>query len=152
MKDIKRTQMKSFEGTTLDEFTDNFNRGMEWVARWSAQYKDPVIDITTLRGYVIYEERVRLPENYRDRLDLENIRLTCGNCKNFEHIKFSWGACPYCKGDLRANDEVCDRFYDEWEKNNDCWLTGGDVERYEQIVKVTNLESVRKTDRGRIAR
>ena len=145
MKNIKRTQMKSFEGATLAEFTDNFNRGMEWVARWSAEYKDPVVDIAALRGYVIYEERVRLPENYKDRLELEGVRLTCGECKHFEHIKYAWGCCPYCKGDLRKSDDVCDRFYEAWEKDGDLWITEGDTERLEQIVKTTDLESVRRT-------
>lgn len=145
MKNIKRTQMKSFEGQTLAEFTDNFNKGMEWVARWSAEYKDPVVDIATLRAYVIYEERVRLPENYKDRLELENVRLTCGECKHFQHIKYHWGCCPYCKGDLRSNDEACDRLFIEWEQNGDCWIKEGDVERYEQIVKTTSLDSVRRT-------
>ena len=143
MKNIKRTQMKSFEGDTLAEFTDNFNKGMEWVGRFSASYQDPVVDIATLRAYVIYEERVRLPENYRDRLELENITLTCGECKHFQHIKYHWGSCPFCKGDLRSNDEACDRLFDEWERNGDCWISEGDVDRYEQIVKTTNLDKVR---------
>lgn len=149
MKNIKRTQMRSFEGDTLTEFTDNFNKGMEWVSRFSAEYKEPVIDIATLRGYVIYTETARLPENYRDRLELENITLTCGECKHFQHIKYHWGSCPYCKGDLRSNDEACDRLFDEWERNGDCWINEGDIDRYEQIVKTTNLESVRKADKSK---
>lgn len=149
MKNIKRTQMKSFEGDTLAEFTDNFNKGMEWVGRFSSEYKEPVIDIATLRGYVIYTETARLPENYRDRLELENITLTCGECKHFNHIKYHWGSCPYCKGDLRSNDEACDRLFDEWERNGDCWINEGDIDRYEQIVKTTNLDSVRRADKSK---
>ena len=147
MKNIKRTQMKGLEGKTLSEFVDDFNRKMEWVGRFADKEEERGIDLANLRGYVIYSESARIPENYRDRLELEHIRLTCGECKHFQHIKYSWGECPYCKGDLRSNDECCDRFYDEWEKNGECWITGGDLERYEQIVKTTDLDKVRRNER-----
>ena len=145
MKNIKRTQMKGFEGTALDEFVEDFNRKMEWVSRFADKQEERQIDLANLRGFVIYTESARLPENYKDRLELENIRLTCGECKHFKHIKYHWGECPYCKGDLRSNDEACDRLFDEWERNGNCWINEGDVERYESIVKTTSLDSVRKT-------
>lgn len=144
MRNVKRSQMEIFEGSTLKELKENFNKSMEWVSRFADKEEERKIDLTNLRGYVIYTESVRLPENYRDRLELEHIRLTCGNCKYFEHIKYNWGACPFCKGDLRSNDECCDRFYDEWEHNGECWAVEGDTERLERIVKTTDLEKVRK--------
>lgn len=149
MKNVKRSQMEIFEGSTLKELKESFNRQMEWVSRFADKEEERAIDLANLRGYVIYTESVRLPENYKDRLELENIKVTCGQCKHFNHIKYSWGECPYCKGDLRSNDEACARLFDEWERNGDCWITEGDIERMESIVKTTSLESVRSAGRGR---
>lgn len=142
MKTIRRTQMKSFEGKTLDEFTDNFNRGMEWVARFSGEYDKPVVDIATLRAYVIFTEIARIPENYRDRLDLANMRVSCGQCKHFESTKYNWGVCPYCVGELRKNDECCDSFFKSWE-DGECWLTEGE-ETYGEAIDKIDLMAVRK--------
>ena len=144
MRNIRRTQMKGFEGSTLSEFVEDFNSKMEWVSRFAEKEEERGIDLANLRGYVIYTEAARIPENYKDRLDLENVRLTCGQCKHFNRIKYSWGECPHCKGDIRVNDEACDRLFEEWERNGDCWINEGDLERYEQIVKTTDIGKVRQ--------
>lgn len=142
MKTIKRTQMNSFEGATLKEFTDNFNKSMEWVSRFSGEYKEPVVDIANLRGYVIYTEVARIPENYRDMLDLACLRVSCGQCKHFNSTKYNWGECPYCRGELRKDDECCDTFFKHWE-DDDCWLTEGE-EEYKDAIERIDLTAVRK--------
>lgn len=142
MKTVKRTQMKGFEGGTLAEFVNDFNRKMEWVAKFASIEEERDIDLANLRGYVIYTEVVQIPENYRDRLDLANLRVSCGQCKHFNPTRYSWGECPYCKGDLRKADECCERFFNHWEEG-DCWLTNGE-EEYEYAIKQIDLDAVRK--------
>lgn len=127
MKTIKKTQMQSFEGETLQDLERNFNRTMEWVARSASSYKDPVVDIQALRGYVIFEEVARIPESIRDQLELAGERVTCGECKQFQHEKYSNGTCEFCRGLLRKNDEACDRLFKAW-ADGDCWILGREEE------------------------
>ena len=142
MRNIKRTQMESFEGKTLAEFEEKFNESMQWVARFSASYDKPVVDLATLRGYVIYEETARIPEGYRDQLELEGLRVKCEQCKHFQPGRLGWGSCKYCQGDLRKADEACDRFFKEWE-NGECWLIEGEKGVYGKVVNECRLESIR---------
>ena len=132
MKTIRRTQMLSFEGENLPEFEKRFNAAMEKVGKIGS-YKEPVVDISTLRGYVIYEEVIKVPEGIKDKLDLANMRVCCGQCKHFTSTEYSWGKCPFCRGDLRANDEPCDKFFRAWESGS-CWLIKGEEEQYEEAI------------------
>lgn len=147
MKTIKRTQMKCFEGSTMTEFTDNFNYSMEWVGRFSNNYKDPVVDLANLRGYVIYEEVARIPEGYRDCLDIHNLRVNCGQCTHFCSSGKGWGTCKNCKSDIRKNDEACDMFFKAWE-SGECWLIG-EEEKYEKAIHELRLEGVRNGPRSK---
>lgn len=135
--------MKSFEGKTLAEFNQAFDDTMGWVARFSSSYDDPIIDLALLRGCVIYTETARIPEGYRDKLELEGMKIRCEQCSKFESGIKGWGSCPYCQGDLRRNDEACDRFFKEWEYG-DCWLKEGEEGVYGKIVNELRLESVRR--------
>lgn len=133
MKTIRRTQMLSFEGDTLLDFETKFNAAMERVGKMSGTHKEPVVDISTLRGYVIYEEVVKIPEGFKDKLDLANLRVTCGQCKHFQNTEYSWGKCEYCRGDLRMADEACEKFFKRWEQG-DCWLIDGEEEQYDKTL------------------
>lgn len=134
MRVLKRTQMQSFEGETLGEFEQNFNRTMAWVSNTAQGYKDPIVDIASLRGYVIYEEVVRVPENIRDQLDLAGERVTCGNCTKFVRERYNNGTCPFCRGILRTNDEACDKLFKAWSEG-DCWLAGREEERLNELIE-----------------
>lgn len=133
MKVVKRTHMESFEGRTLKEFTDDFNRKMEMVAQASGYYSKLETDLSTLRGYVIYEDTARIPEGLRDRLELEGLRVTCGQCKFFNPTRYNWGGCKFCQGELRKADEACERFFREWERG-DCWLREGEHKLYVDAI------------------
>ena len=141
MKTFKRTQMRSFEGSTIRELEENFNRTMEWVATWH-KHSEPVVDIQTLRGYVIYEEMVRIPEDMRDRCDLAGLRVCCEDCKHFEHIKYGGGTCQFCKGNLRKGDECCQKFFKAWESGNS-WFVEGKEEEYSAVIDEPGLTSIR---------
>ena len=134
MKTLKRTQMQSFEGETLKELETNFNRTMEWVARISSNYGEPVIDIHELRGYVIFTEVARIPENIRDQLELAGERVTCGQCVKFQAERYSNGTCEFCRGLLRKNDEACDRLFEAWAAG-DCWLAGREEEKLNERIE-----------------
>ena len=125
MKTIRRTQMEGFDAPSITELAFKFNSVMEWVAKNSSSHKEPVVDMQALRGYVIYEIVDRVPEGYRDQLELNGMKVTCGECEKFKPTKFSYGACDYCRGDLRKADDACDRFFKEWEAG-DCWLKEGE--------------------------
>lgn len=142
MRTLKRTQMQSFEGETLGELEQNFNRTMEWVSNSASGYKEPVVDIATLRGYVIYEEVVRVPENIRDQLDLAGERVTCGNCTKFTAERYNNGTCPYCRGVLRANDEACNKLFEAWAAG-DCWLAGREEERLNELIEKSGYPLLR---------
>ena len=142
MKTVHRKQMETFEGATLKELEIDFNRKMEWVSRYSEKYAEPVIDIQNLRGYVIYEETQKIAEGYRDQLELHGVRVTCGECKEFCPSKYSNGVCQYCRGNLRKNDEACDKFFKAWE-NGDCWMIG-EEEKYGEILDELRCTSIRR--------
>ena len=133
MKVVKRTHMESFEGRTLKEFSDDFNRKMEMVAQSSGSYSKLETDLSTLRGYVIYEQTAKIPENLRDRLDLEGLRVFCGQCKYFNASRYNWGECKHTQGELRKNDEACERFFYEWE-HGQCWLKDGEERIYVDAI------------------
>lgn len=141
MKTLKRTQMKSFEGATLKELEENFNQVMEWVASYQ-KHSEPVVDLPNLRGFVTFEETVRIPEGMRDKLDLAGMRALCGDCKNFEPTKYGAGACKFCRGDLRKGDECCERFFKKWDAG-ECWLAEGKEEEYLEAVNELRLTSIR---------
>ena len=142
MKTLKKTQMKSFEGSTIKELEENFNATMQWVAKWD-KHAEPVIDIQALRGYVIYEEVVKIPEDMRDRCDLAGLRVCCGECKHFEAInKYGVGECKFCKGQLRKGDECCERFFKQWELGNSYFIEGKE-EEYSEIINESRLTSIR---------
>lgn len=133
MKTLKRTQMQSFQGDTLKDLEREFNRTMEWVSKAADNYKEPVVDIATLRGYVIFEELVRVPENIRDQLDLAGERVTCGQCRKFERERYNNGTCEFCRGLLRTSDEACDKLFKAWQEG-DCWLAGREGERLNDLI------------------
>lgn len=135
MKTLKRTQMQSFEGQTMKDLEREFNQKMEWVSRAASNYQDPVVDIQTLRGYVIFTETVRIPENLRDELELAGERISCGQCVKFQPERYSNGTCQFCRGLLRKNDEACDKLFEAWAAG-DCWLAGREEEKlHERINK-----------------
>lgn len=134
MKTLKRTQMQSFEGQSMKELEAEFNRTMEWVSRSADKYSEPVVDINTLRGYVIFTEVVRIPENIRDQLELAGERVTCGQCSKFEPERYGNGSCPFCRGTLRKNDEACDRLFEAWAAG-DCWLAGREEEKLNERIQ-----------------
>ena len=142
MKTLKRTQMQSFEGETLKDLEREFNRTMEWVSKAADNYKEPVVDIATLRGYVIFEEVVRVPENIRDQLDLAGERVFCGQCTKFEHERYNNGTCPYCKGLLRTGDEACNNLFKAWAAG-DCWIAGREGERLNELIKESGHPVIR---------
>ena len=147
MKTIKRTQMRGFEGKTLQELVDDFNRGMEWVSRTSASMSEPVVDIEHLRAFVIYEQVDSVPESIRDVLDLAGLSATCGICKQFRSIGGKFGRCQFCKGgDLRQADEACERFFRAWE-HGECWIVPGEEGDYVQAVDEYKRESLRSVER-----
>lgn len=141
MKTLKKTQMRTFEGSTIKELEDNFNSTMEWVAGF-AKYSEPVVDITTLRGYVIFEEVVKIPEGMRDRCDLAGVRVCCESCVNFEPIKYGAGECKFCKGNIRKGDECCERFFKMWESGKG-WFVEGKEEEYSEVIDEFGLKSLR---------
>ena len=150
MKTIRRTQMQAFEASNLSEFADRFNSVLDWVGRTAVSYKEPVVDMNALRGYVMYETVERLAEGYRDALELNNQSVTCGQCKHFTPIRYSYGACPYCKGDLRKADEACEKMFKAWE-NGDCWLNEGEEEQYGKALdelRCTSIRYVKRADVG----
>ena len=132
MKTIRRTQMESFEGSTLTELKSRFNSVLDYVCRVSTSHEHPIVDLQTLSGYILYETVDRIPEGYKDQLELHNQMVRCAECKKFEPSKYGAGYCPFVKGELRKADEACDRFFSAWE-DGDCWLLeGGD--RYGKII------------------
>ena len=149
MKTIRRTQMESFEGSTLSELKSRFNSVLDWVCRTSTSHEHPVIDLQTLSGYILYETVDRIPEGYRDQLDLHNKTVKCGQCEKFEPTRYNSGICAYCKGELRKADEVCDRFFDEWENGN-CWLREGEEEMYGKIIDEFRCAFLRHEQRAEV--
>lgn len=127
MKTIRKTQMESFEAETLKDFTARFNTAMAWVGRVAEKYNEPVVNLEMLRGFVIYTVIERIPEGIQDILDLENERLSCAQCRHFERTYRNNGLCKKgcCRGELRAADEPCGRFFKSWE-NGECWLREGE--------------------------
>lgn len=134
MKTLKRTQMQIFEGETMKDLEQNFNRTMEWVSKTAEKYEQPVVDIAALRGYVIYTEYVRVPESIRDQLDLAGERVTCGQCSKFQPEKYGNGSCELCRGTLRRNDECCDKLFEAWAAG-DCWLAGREEEKLNERIE-----------------
>lgn len=134
MRTLKRTQMQSFEGTTLKELEQNFNRTMEWISKAADNYQEPVVDIQTLRGYVIFTETARIPENIRDQLELAGETVTCGQCKKFERERYNNGTCPFCRGLLRTSDEACDKLIEAWAAG-DCWLAGREGDKLNELIE-----------------
>ena len=138
MKTMRRTQMLGFEGASLSDFVDDFNSKMEWVARTAGHYEKPIVELDKLRGYVIYEEMVEIPEGYKDQLRLHHECITCGQCKNFRMMPNGYGDCPHVrfgkgvKG-LVKFDPACDKLYSAWE-DGDCWLNPGEEEKYAKIL------------------
>lgn len=141
MKTLKRSQMKGFEGSSLQELIDDYNRKMEWIGIQGAKHSDPVIDIQTLRGFVIYEEVVKIPECKRDQLDLAGLRACCGDCKQFVPTRYGAGNCCYCRGELRKGDECCMKFFDAWD-HGDCWLSEGKEDEYREVINEPGLASI----------
>lgn len=133
MKTLKRTQMQTFEGETLKDLEREFNRTMEWVARSSDKYEEPVVDIQALRGYVIFTEIVRVPESIRDQLELSGERVTCGQCSKFVPERYGNGTCEFCRGLLRKNDEACGKLFEAWAAG-DCWLAGREGEELNERI------------------
>lgn len=133
MKTLKRTQMQAFEGRTMKELEENFNRTMGWVSRAADNYQEPVVDIANLRGYVIFTEIARIPETIRDQLELAGETVTCGQCTKFQPGQYSNGACEFCRGTLRRNDEACDKLFKAW-AGGDCWLAGKEEERLNERI------------------
>lgn len=142
MKTFKRTQMQSFEGETLKDLEQNFNRIMEWVGKTGASYQEPVVDIATLRGYVIYTEVARVPENIRDQLELAGEKVTCGQCAKFQPEKYGTGTCQFCRGGLRENDEACMNLFKAWAAG-DCWLAGREEERLNDRIQQSGCPIIR---------
>lgn len=132
MKTVKRIHMEGFSGQTVEEFADGFNSIMNLVAKGERliEYKT---DLATLRGFATLEETIRIPETYKDRFDLVGVRINCWQCKHFTPSKYNCGTCAHCRGELRRNDEVCDRFFHEWESGN-CWLADGEEEKYVHVI------------------
>lgn len=140
--------MEVFEGMTLEGFKEDFNRKMDMLAMSDKKVGAPDIDISALRGCVLYEETWRQPESLRDHFDLANMRVTCGQCKEFRSTKYSWGECNYCRGDLRKADEPCERFWKEWERGN-CFLEEKERETYYEVedkFRRTRLRCVQGRD------
>ena len=133
MKTLKRTQMQTCEGETLKDLEREFNRTMEWVARSSDKYEEPVVDIQALRGYVIFTEIVRVPESIRDQLELSGERVTCGQCSKFVPERYGNGTCEFCRGLLRKNDEACGKLFEAWAAG-DCWLAGREGEELNERI------------------
>ena len=129
MKTIKRTQMECFEGETLQEFRTLFNARMAWLASTGRKHSDPVIDLSALRGYVVYEEVDRTPECVKDELILADAVPTCSHCKLYDSKTRS---CKYCKGGLRDSDECCDTFFKAL-NNGDSWLNEGGEKLLEKL-------------------
>ena len=140
MKTIKRTHMETIEAETLKEFSERFNSAMDWVSR-KTDKKEYVIDLAHREGYIVYEETIRIPEGYRDQLELHNMKVCCGQCEHFKTTKYSWGECPHCRGDLRKSDECCSKFFKAWE-DGDCWLKEGE-EEYVKIIDELGCASLR---------
>lgn len=141
LKTLHHLQMRGFEGKDIKEFAENFNRSMEWVLDFSQKFDEPVVDLQNLRGYVIFRNTEKVAENYRDQLDLYNLRVTCGQCDKFRRTKYSWGECDYCNGELRMADECCDRFFTEWQ-NGECWLKKGEEKKYEEAINEFRSKSL----------
>lgn len=132
MKTIRKTQMESFEAETLSDFTAKFNAAMAWVCRVAEKYNEPVVNLEMLRGFVVYQIIECIPEGIQDILDLEHERICCSQCDYYEQTYKNNGHCRKgcCRGDLRAADEACGRFFKAWE-NGDCWLK--EEEGYDDI-------------------
>ena len=142
MKTLKRTQMQTFEGETLKELEANFNRTMEWISKTAGSYQEPVVDVANLRGYVIYTETARIPENIRDQLELAGERVTCGQCRKFQRERYSDGTCEFCRGLLRKNDEACAKLFEAWAAG-DCWLAGREEERLNDRIEKSGHTVIR---------
>ena len=134
--------MQSFEGETLKELEQNFNRTMEWVGQTAASYQEPVVDIASLRGYVIFTETVKVPENIRDQLDLSGERVTCGQCVKFQPEKYGCGTCEFVRGNLRKGDEACMKLFKAWAEG-DCWLAGREEERLNDRIQQSGRPLIR---------
>lgn len=142
MKTFKRTQMQSFEGRTMKELEESFNRTMGWVAKTADNYQEPVVDIANLRGYVIFTEVARIPESIRDQLDLAGERVTCGDCLRFRPEKYGNGSCEFCRGTLRRNDEACEKLFEAWAAG-ECWLSGKEEERLNDRIQKSGYTVLR---------
>ena len=143
MKTIHTTQMESFEASSLSELKEQFNSTMRWVSRTANSCEKPVVDLQSLRGYVIYETIERVPDCFKDELNIRGIKVCCPECKYYNPIDFKSGDCPYVvRGKLLSSDECCDRFFRAWESEVD-WFKEGEKDKYGKAIKECGCKSLR---------
>lgn len=141
MKIIRRNRMIPLEGRTIREFSEDYDAKMEWIAGHTAKHEEPVISLDKLTGYVICEEIERIPEGFKDQLELMGQTVSCGQCKHFSATRYSRGTCPYVRPGkgvpfdcCREADEACDRFFKAWEAGEG-WFKEGEEEKYAETIE-----------------
>jgi len=131
MRTIRRSQMEVFEGETLEDFKESFNKVMLWLSNTGYKHTEPEIDLVHLRGIVLYETVLWMPEDLKDEYELKGVVFHCPDCEKYCPLTLKRGSCQYVKGELKDTDECCKRFWERMGTQNS-WLVGREEDLLEK--------------------
>ena len=115
MKVITRKRSRTVQAKTAEQFDKEFEKASSELT----EEAELVWDQEPMTVHFIYEERIRIPENSRDELQMKGIMLKCKNCPHREvnpdgrkagHRDF----CPFAfLQQTKAENPACELFCSE---------------------------------------
>lgn len=117
MKTRTKLVRRVVSSSDVREYEETFNKVAEELASKSPTIKD-IFENGTLSTVFTYEITKQIPECAKDKLELEGLRFTCGECPYLEDDgdkRRRWFPCPYSDlGQVHVYSEACDKFYRDY--------------------------------------
>ena len=118
MKYVNRKQSLIITGSTAQEFQEKLNEALNSIASNGRKHEIQFNMNMGLCAYILYDERLEIPESIADEYELKGETYDCGECPMFrpsDDRRVKYTTCA--KGYRRRGycDPCCDWFYEALE-------------------------------------